>query len=390
MGEDKSNMRWMILGQIYLCMLSYAVIFQSIPPVMSLIIDEFHLTHHQAGLLMSLFALPGIFVSLPAGMFADRYGVKAVGMVSMLLTVSGAVLVALGTSFEVVLGGRILAGMGASSLVIIVPQAIAQWFAGREMGVAMGIFNTGMPIGTIVSLNALPFLAQAWGWRSGVWATMFFTVLSLVVFSLFYRRPENAAARGGKTGQENPSPAKIGSSIWFVGGAWAFFNASIISLFTFAPDFMVARGLTLGAAGFRTSLVMVGSMVLSPAIGFTVDKIGRKPAFISLGGLGMAIFLTLLPEIRQNFVIFFLWVGFTAALIPAPVFSLAADVVSRERLGIGYGILSMLNNVGIFLGPQLVGLSRDATGSYRASFWLMAFFAVLATVIILSLWAKRR
>ncbi len=104
----------------------------------------------------------------------------------------------------------------------------------------------------------------------------------------------------------------------------------------------------------------------------------------------MAIFLILLPGIRQNFGVLFLCVGFTAALIPAPVFSLGAEVVNRERLGMGYGILSTLNNVGIFVGPQLVGLSRDATGSYRASFWLMALFAVFATAIILALWAKRR
>ncbi len=390
MGVERSNLRWMILTQIYLCMFSYAVVFQSIPPVMSLVIGQFHLSHHQAGLLMSLFALPGIFVALPAGMLADRYGVKPVGVVSMLLTITGMLLVALGGSFEVVLTGRIIAGTGASSLVIIVPQAIAQWFANREMGVAMGIFNTAMPIGTIVSLNALPALAVVWGWRSGVWATMLFTALSLMIFALFYRQPADRPGRERETSGGTSAVRAMGRPIWLVGGSWAFFNASIISLFTFAPDFMVTRGLTLGPAGFDTSLVMVGSMVLSPVIGFIVDRIGRKEAFIAVGGIGMAAFLILLPGIRQNFAILFLCVGFTAALIPAPVFSLAADVVSHERLGMGYGILAMLNNVGIFLGPQLVGLSRDATGSYRASFWLMALFAVLATAIVLALWTKRR
>jgi nitrate/nitrite transporter NarK len=64
--------------------------------------------------------------------------------------------------------------------------------------------------------------------------------------------------------------------------------------------------------------------------------------------------------------------------------------VSHQSLGLGYGILSMLNNIGIFVGPQLAGLGRDATGSYSASFWLMAVFAVLAATTILVLMIKRQ
>jgi len=223
-----------------------------------------------------------------------------------------------------------------------------------------------------------------------VWATILFTGLALVIFSIFYRRPSEATGQEHKTKGNAPGIRVAGYPIWLVGAAWAFFNASIISLFTFAPDFMVSRGLALESAGFDTSLVMVGSMVLSPVIGLVVDRVGRKEAFIAAGGLGMALFLALLPGIRQNFGLLFLCVGFTAALIPAPVFSLVANVVSHERLGLGYGILSMLNNVGIFVGPQLVGYGRDVTGSYGASFWLMSVFALLATGTILGLWSKRR
>jgi predicted MFS family arabinose efflux permease len=390
MEAERRGMRWAILLQLYLCMLSYAVVFQSIPPVMSLVISQFGLSHHQAGLLMSMFALPGVFVSLPAGMLADRHGVKAVGIVSLAVTIAGSFLVALGLSFPLVLTGRVVAGIGASSLVIIIPQAIAQWFSDRHMGVAMGIFNTAMPIGTIVSLNTFAAMAGVWGWRSGIWTTILFTALALLVFAVFYRRPVRATKGERQVSPKEDGSARVGSHIWFVGSAWALFNASIIALFTFAPDYLVGRGLGLSHAGFSTSLVMVGSMCLSPVVGFLVDRVGRKERFIAIGGFGMAVVLALFPVINHNFSLALLCVGFAAALIPAPIFSLAADVVSSQRLGLGYGILSMLNNVGIFVGPQLVGFSHDATGSYSASFWLMAFFAILSSVAILALFTKRR
>ncbi len=389
MKQESGTLRWVILAQLCFCMLSYALIFQSIPPIMSLIISEFKLSHYRASLLMSLFAFPGILVSLPAGMLADRYGVKPVGIFSILLAIAGSLLVALGQSFEVLLAGRILAGIGASSLVITIPQAIAQWFSSSHMGVAMGIYNTIMPIGTIVSLNGFSYMAGAWGWRSAVWTTVFFTGVVFVVFTFFYRPPVNNAGSAASSKQRRSS-AGIGSSVFFVGTSWALFNASIISLFTFTPDFLVARGWALDRAGFATSLVMIASMCLSPVVGFLIDKIGKKEWLIASGGLGMAVFITLIPCVGENYNLFLLCVGIASAFIPVSVFSLVADVVSPQRLGFGYGILSMLNNVGMSVGPQAAGLVRDVTGSYKISFLAMALFAFLCTITILALWLKRR
>jgi MFS family permease len=386
--KEMSPSRWVILAEIYLCMLSFAVVFQSVPPVMSLIIDHFHLSHHGGGLLMSMFALPGIFVSLPAGMLTDRFGVKPVGVVTLALTVIGTMLVALGDSFPAILAGRVIAGTGAVTLVIISPQAIAQWFRGREMGIAMGIFNTAMPIGTIASLNAVPALASLYGWRTGIWATFAFALATLAVFATFYRPPP-VRLQPIRTGGSAWNVKSAGAPIWMVGGAWGLFNASIISLSTFAPDFMVGSGLTLASAGFATSLVMAGPLVLSPFIGFFVDKTGRKEAFIAVGGMGMAALLLLFPAGITFFSAIMIGVGVMAALIPAPVFSLSAQVVSQERLGMGYGIISLLNNVGIFVGPQAVGFVRDTTGSYGMGFALMAIFALLAAAVIFPLWMGR-
>jgi MFS family permease len=388
--RDDTAYRWKIFAVLYLSQLSFAVTVQSIPPVMSLVIERFHLSHHEAGLLMSVFSFPGIFLSLPSGMLSDRWGVKPVGVIALILTAAGTLLVAVGQSFSVVLAGRMIAGMGAVTLVIIIPKAIAQWFAGREMGVAMGLFNTAMPLGTIVMLNAGPALSAFGGWRTGIWATLALTLIAVAVFSVFYENPITET-RQRPTGGPGPTlEGKVGVPIWLIGAAWGFFNMAIMSLFTFAPDFLVAQGFALGRAGFDTSLVMIGSMVFSPIIGHLTDRVGRKAAFIGAGGVGMAALLLVLPGVDHNFAVLFLAVGILAALIPAPVFSLAAEVVSLDRLGLGYGILSTLLNIGMFVGPQIVGLGRDVSGSYTASFWLMALFAILATASIAVMAATRR
>jgi predicted MFS family arabinose efflux permease len=374
------------LTVVYLCTVSYSLVLQSIPPVLSLIINELRLSYHQAGALMSLFALPGIFVALPAGVLADRYGIMRVGLVSFLATIAGVIMFATGETFALLATGRIVAGAGSASLMIVAPQGIAQWFKGRGIGSAMGIYNTALPVGFITSLNLFPLLASHWGWRSGIWASALFTAAALVAFFLKFqdRKPEV------QTASFSISLGKERILIGLVSLCWAFCQACIISLFTFAPDFMVGRGLSLESAGFNTSLVLAGPLCLSPLVGYCVDKIGNSEKFIAAGGLGMAALLLFVPFSKSHPEFLMLAVGVCAALIPASVYSLAARIMSQTRLGFGFGVLAMANNAGVFVGPQLVGMSLDAVGSYTAGFVLMALFAVTGATIALILSLKQK
>ena len=73
-GDKPERYRWVILTIVYLSILAFALIFQSIPPILPFIMSELHLTYAQSGLLVSLFALPGPFISLLGGFLSDRYG----------------------------------------------------------------------------------------------------------------------------------------------------------------------------------------------------------------------------------------------------------------------------------------------------------------------------
>jgi len=378
--------RWTSLAVICLCTVSYSLVLQSVPPVLSLIIGQLHLSYHQAGVLMSSFALPGVLAALPAGVLADRYGIKRVGVVSFLLIVAGTVAVAGGGSFASLAAGRIAAGVGAAGLVIVAPQGIAQLFRGRRIGSAMGIYNTALPVGFITALNAFPWIASKWGWRSGVLTAAAFSAAVLVVFLVVFQERELEAhtERSGIEARNERGP------IILVSLCWAFCQASVLSLFTFAPDFMVGKGISLKSAGFNTSLVTLGPLCLSPFVGRYVDRMRHSEKLIVAGGLGTALLLLSIPFSGSYVAFLMLAVGICAALIPASVYSLTANVMSQRQLGFAFGLLAMANNAGVFVGPQLVGICLDAVGSYTAGFALMALFAVLTAVMALVLLLIRK
>jgi predicted MFS family arabinose efflux permease len=384
----EAKRRWAILGVTTLSCLAFAITMQSVPPILSLVMTEFHLTYAQSGLLMSLFALPGIAISIPAGMLTDRYGQKTIGIICFVLMIAGTAIFASGNSLPVLILGRVVAGAGALTMLVLAPQLLAQWFAGREMGTAMGVFNTALPLGTILSLNFLSLLGENLGWRTSVWISAAVPLIALLVFIFLFAPAPGTSQLTQPKGENFIQGIRLtGIPIWILGITWLLFNAAVISMFTFTPEFLQSAGLTIASAGFVTSALMWPSIVLSPVIGYVIDKIDRKRVIIAIGGLALAIFIVMIPTATSWILALMIIIGTAQVLIPAPIYALITDVTSPERLGLSFGIFNTCLNLGIVAGPVAVGAIRDATGSYQASYALMAGFAFL---IILAMVALRR
>jgi len=386
-GEGKR--RWIILGVIYSCTLAFAITMQSIPPILSLLMAEFQLSHAQGGLLMSFFALPGIVISIPVGMLADRYNQKVIGLISLILIITGAVLLASSSSLFMLILGRVISGVGAITIFIVAPQMLTHWFIKREIGIAMGIFNTGVPLGTILSFNFLSLLAENLGWRASIWLSAGLPLLALILFVWLFTPAPRGDVKSSLPSESLPQSIRAsGIPIWLVGITWMLFNAAMISLFTFTPDLLNAAGFSLASAGFLTSLAMLPGLALSPAIGLIIDRIGHKRTIIAASGIALAIFLPLIPSATGWMLILMLLIGIAQGMIPAPVFALPSEIVRPERLGLAFGILSICLSLGMLAGPAAAGLLKDIVGSYQASYSLSAGFALLIPMIMVLLKLK--
>lgn len=383
----KLETRWKALFYVYLSMLAYSFLFQVIPPVLGLIVSTLEISHAQAGALMSFFALPGLLISIPGGLLTDAYGPKKVSLVALAIAAAGALLVGLGGSYPLLVAGRIITGIGAGVIAVVTSQTISRWFAKKELGSAMGIYNTAMPIGTILALNIFGRIAAAANWRLPVILTAGYALFVLV---LFYFKHPGLPAEEISVKREPAVPAtapgslwKTVSSVWPVALIWALFNAASISYLTFGSEYFITAGYEPGYAGFLTSLLMIGSFLFSPLVGYLTDRVGRDEYFIIGGSAVLALLLVLVPRFGVHPLLLGGAIGLSAAFIPAPVFSLVPKIIPARQLGLGFGILSTCLNIGVLLGPFLVGLSFDRTLSYLCGFNLMAIFSLAAAVIAL-------
>jgi MFS family permease len=382
--------RWIILLACYICILVFAFTLQSLPPVLPLIIEEMNLTHAEAGLLMSLFTFPSIFLAILAGILSDRLGAFRVGITSLLLVIGGTLFIALSQGFPFVAFGRLVSGTGAATISIVAAKTLSHWFQGREIGSAMGIYNTAMPVGTIICFTTFGRLGESLGWRFPLFISLIISVLGLAAFLLLYKRAPNTPQIKPNQQQEEESfhisLFHVMSLIWVVALCWLWFNAATIGFFTFGPDFYVSNGSTIGYAGFLTSLLMWGSLCLSPIIGRLIDKFNNNNVFIGAGGLMLSIAFFLVTK-STSFLFPVVIMAVAAALVPTPVFSFLSKYTPPKDLGLGFGILGMVSGIGMFFGPYLSGLIRDKTGSYETTFIFLAVLALLipATAVILKI-----
>ena len=342
---------------------------------------------------MSFFALPGIIVSIPAGMLADRYSQKAIGIASIALIIVGEIIFASGSSLPMLALGRAISGAGAMTISVLTPQLVVQWFAGRELGTAMGISNTGMPLGTIISLNLLSLLGENLGWRATVWASAGFSLVVLVIFAILYATaPQRSKQPPASHEGFLQSIKHAGTPIWLIGVSWLLFNASLVSFFTFTPDFLKSVGFSIASAGFYTSLAMWPSFITSPAIGYVIDRIDRidrKRAIIAACALAAAVLMLWVPRAIDQMLVLMLLIGITTTSIPTQLFAAASESSAPQRLGLSYGILTTCVNLGILIGPAVTGLIRDVTGVYQASYALMSGLSLAIAVVILFLRQNR-
>ncbi len=377
--------RWTILGLAWFCIFTLAILYQSIPPILGLLVDKLDITHSQAGGLMSLFALPAIFLSIPGGLLADRYGTRVVGVISLLLMAFGTAIAALAGNYLILALGRLVTGVGAMVIVVAAPKIVTAWFRDKGIGLSMGVFNTAMPLGTIISLTFMGMVGLQFGWNGPIWIGLAVSVVALLLYLALYR-----TRNGDEPVEVAPSGLvstlrEAGSGIWMVGLAWALFNAALISFFTYAPDYFIAQGVEVSQAGLQASYPMWGSLILAPVVGILIDRIGGKWLLVAAGCIGIAVLLGLMPWFTGQAAVLSILLGVAVAMVPPAIFSLPADLLPERMIGLGFGIIGTMFGIGVFLGPYIVGLLRDISGAYLWSFVAMAVFAALGMIPMLVL-----
>jgi predicted MFS family arabinose efflux permease len=355
--------------------------FQSVASVSSFLIEDLDIDYTRFGLLIGLYHLPGIALALPGGLLGRRFGDKRVVVAALALMAIGGLMTGVNHSYTIAFSGRLLSGVGAVVLNVLLTKMVADWFAGREIVTAMAILVSSWPLGISLGLISLGALATVTSWKFVMHLTAVVCLFSLVLVLAFYHTP-SAVANDQKSESARLKFSSLELGLLMLAGiVWTLFNVGFVSLPSFAPQFLTSTGYSLAGAGFLVSLV---TWLAIPAVqlgGYIAERLRRPNVIMVSCFLGSGLAICLLPYWSSPLALFIalgLLFGPPAGLIMA----LPTEVVRPENRAAGMGIYWTCYYAGMAVLTALAGLSRDLTNNPAAPLWFGGILLFIAIIIL--------
>jgi MFS family permease len=389
-----------------IAMIGNYYVYDSIGPVAELLSRQLGYSDTQIGTLNAIYSLPNIFMVLVGGVLIDRFSARSVTVVTTVVCFTGAVLTALGSAFPVMVAGRLLFGLGAETMIVAITVALAQWFVGRYFALLFALDITFARLGSYLADRSPSFASDLYerGWQPPLWLAAGFAAVA-VVAAVVYWIVDRREAQRGTLAIAPPSERidwknllRFRTEYWLIVALCVTFYSVI---FPFRSTFSIkyfqeAHGLTLDAASTLNSYVFLAAMFVTPAFGWLVDRIGRHALLLTIGSLLLPLSFVVLRSADSGG----LWgatalLGVSFSLVPAVLWPAVARYAAPEQLGTAYGLMTMLENAGMFLANIAAGYVNDASGAsaanpagYDAMLWFFGLLSLAAFVFAMLLWRR--
>jgi MFS family permease len=374
--------RWVILAVLFVVRLTMAFQFQCVAAVAPLLGREYGVGIADIGILIGLYFTPGIALALPGGAIGQKFGDKTTVLAALLLMLIGSLAMALSGSWTVQIAGRLVTGAGGVLLNVQMTKMVADWFTGREISTAMGIFVGSWPVGIALSLLTLPVIGTAHGVAAVYLAVAALICLAFVLLAVGYR-PANSvtiAATSARLGRD----ALV--AVVAAGLMWGLYNVGFAVIFSFGPSMLVERGWSIAAAGSAISIVLWLGVVSVPSGGFLADRTQRPQSIVVACCIVFAALMLVLAH-SGAVISTVIALGLLTGLPAGPLMSLPARVLRPETRGLGMGIFYTVYYATMMLGPVVAGACAKSAGSAAAAF---DFGAAVILACPLLLWGFRR
>lgn len=380
--------RWLLLIFVSLAMFGNYYVYDSISPLADLLSKQLKFSDSDIGLLNAIYSFPNIIMVLLGGIIIDRLGTKISTFIFAFFCMVGAIVTVSSSSLTIMALGRLIFGLGAESLIVAVTTVIGRWFKGKQLSFAFGINLTIARLGSFAALNSPTWAKQLYtDWHLPLLISVAAGVISVVAVIVYWLM--ESYAEKNFILEEVPEQDKFifkelftfSKSFWFVVLLCVTFYSAIFPFQTFAVKFFMEKhGVSREFGGFLSSLLTLSAMVLTPLFGLLSDYIGKRSLLMMIGSVILIPVYLLMTYTKISLFIPMALMGLAFSLVPAVMWPTVTLIVPANKLGTAYGLMTMIQNIGLFGFNYLIGFVNDATGGYNAGMWIfstLGFFGLV-------------
>ena len=331
-----------------------------------------------------------------AGFILDKTGIRFTGLLSASLMLVGALIklygisdLMVGTGLETWLNswwtsmpasakmaslGFMIFGCGCEMAGTTVSKAIAKWFKGKEMALAMGLEMAIARVGVFAIFSISPLIADSFGTVVAPVAfctvLLFIGLISYSVFSVMDTRLDRQLGKDKADGEASDEEFKasdiknIFSShiFWVVALLCVLYYSAIFPFQRYAANMLQCN---LGISETQASDIFrwfpVGAAALTPLLGYYLDRKGKGASMLILGAILMIVchltFAFVVPATKSELITYsaIVVLGISFSLVPAALWPSVPKIMDKRFLGSAYSLIFWVQNIGLAFVPILIG-----------------------------------
>lgn len=402
--------RWLICFLLFFATTVNYIDRQILALLKPILDDELHWTNTEYGQVNAAFQGAYAVGLLFFGVFVDRVGTK----IGYAVSITAWSLAAIGHGLVGTVGGffraRIALGVSEGGNFPAAIKAVALWFPRKERALATALFNSGANVGAVLAPAAIPWIADAWGWRSAFVFAGFAGLSWLVLWLPFYNVPERVQRltqreldhiRSDADAQTATAESAIGWwEILRYRQAWSFIVGKFLTdpvwwfFLIWLPDFFKkTRGLDIKKSwlllvsiyAIVTVLSIFGGWLAGYLIrrGYTPNR-ARKTAMLIFAAAVLPV-LVVTQVGNWGAVLLIGIAGSAHQAWSANLFTTVSDMFPKRAVASVVGIGGMAGSIGGILFPIYAGQLLDhfqamgrVTTGYAILFGFCAFAYLLA------------
>lgn len=395
--KEKAIIRWSTLMLISIVMFSSYYFYDVFSAIKQVLQQELGFSNADYGMMVGYYSFTNFFLAMTVigGVILDRWGIRKTGFVFITIMTLGSFFTAYGASetfnnggpgynllasflpgyspaLKLMVMGRLLFGLGAETLYVVINKIMVKWFKNKELALAFGINLAVARFGTAAALILSPrVITWTPDWSVAGWFGFMLMIIGFVSFMFYLLVDRKFDLAGGEEADAGPEEQFRLSDVFDLLKNGAFisitllcvtFYSAVFPFISYAPDFLHNKfGFSLETSGQIATILPYGTIVFTPLFGWVVDKYGKSASLMFLGSLLLILvhFSLSLTSFSPYVAIFFLGVAFS--LVPAAMWPAVAKIVEENKLGTAYGLMFFIQNFGLFLFPWLVGKVLDLT-----------------------------
>jgi len=399
--RDSPFARWLVLLLTSAVMFFNYYFYDALSPLKDLMQENLGFSSSDYGTFISAYSVPNVFLAMAVlgGIILDKIGIRITGFVFVLFMAIGTTITAYGASDAYLSGGFgygfmtsfwpnispalkmmyfgfFLFGLGAETSIVVLSKAIVKWFKGKEIALALGLNVALGRLGTALALNLSPSLAEV-QWTNAIWFGAMLLWIGLLTFIIYMFMDLKIDRQIRESLPKDAEDEFRWSDLKFLVTNRTFifitllcvtFYSAVFPFVKYAPDLLMNKfNLPRQISGNISSILMYGTILLTPIFGWIADYKGKSATLMYLGSvLLIAAHLMFAKTMITPFIpIFILGVAF--ALVPAAMWPAVAKIVKENKIGTAYGFMFSVQNIGLWGVPILIGVVLDSSNPQYAT-----------------------